>query len=77
MRLRALKRRDRVSIRFKLLCVLLVIGAGAVVTTGLLGYEAGKRGLTQSAMNHLTGIRRSKAHQIEGYFREFAVRFAR
>ena len=57
------------SIRFKLLCVLLLIGAAAVVTTGLLGYQAGKRGLTQSAMNHLTGIRRSKARQIEGYFR--------
>ena len=36
--------------------------------TGLLGYEAGKRGLTQTAMNQLTGIRRSKAHQIESYF---------
>jgi hypothetical protein len=58
-----------VSIRYKLLCVLLAIGAAAVITTGMLGYEAGKRGLTQTAMNQLTGIRRSKAHQIEAYFR--------
>ncbi len=57
------------SIRYKLLCVLLLIGAGAVITTGFLGYQAGKRGLTQSAMNHLSGIRRSKARQIEAYFR--------
>jgi class 3 adenylate cyclase len=59
----------RVSIKYKLLSVLLGIGAAAVITTGLLGYEAGKRGLTQTAMNQLTGIRRSKAHQIESYFR--------
>jgi class 3 adenylate cyclase len=57
------------SIKYKLLSVLLGIGAAAVITTGLLGYEAGKRGLTQTAMNQLTGIRRSKAHQIEAYFR--------
>ena len=56
------------SIRYKLLTVLLGIGAAAVMITGLLGYEAGKRGLTQTAMNQLTGIRRSKAHQIESYF---------
>jgi class 3 adenylate cyclase/HAMP domain-containing protein len=58
-----------VSIKYKLLSILLGIGAVAVITTGLLGYEAGKRGLTQTAMNQLTGIRRSKAHQIESYFR--------
>jgi class 3 adenylate cyclase/HAMP domain-containing protein len=57
------------SIRTKLLSVLLLIGAAAVVITGLLGYEAGKRGLTQTAMNQLTGIRSSKAQQIESYFR--------
>jgi len=58
-----------VSIKYKLLAILLGIGAAAVIATGLLGYEAGKRGLTQTAMNQLTGIRRSKAHQIEAYFR--------
>jgi len=56
------------SIRYKLIAVLLGIGAAAVMITGLLGYEAGKRGLTQTAMKQLTGIRRSKAHQIEAYF---------
>ena len=57
------------SIKYKLLCVLLGIGAAAVITTGFFGYEAGKARLTQTAMNQLTGIRRSKAHQIEAYFR--------
>lgn len=57
------------SIRTKLLCVLLLVGATAIVVTGFLGYQAGKRGLTQTAMNQLTGIRRSKAYQIESYFR--------
>jgi class 3 adenylate cyclase len=57
------------SIRIKLLCVLLLVGASAIAVTGVLGYEAGKSGLTQTAMNQLTGIRRSKAYQIEAYFR--------
>ena len=56
------------SIRYKLIAVLLGIGGAVVMITGLLGYEAGKRGLTQTAMKQLTGIRRSKAHQIEAYF---------
>src|SRR3954454_20929816 len=57
------------SIRIKLLSILLFIGITATLVTGFLGYEAGKRGLTQTAMNQLTGIRRSKAYQIETYFR--------
>src|SRR4051812_17479887 len=57
------------SIRIKLLGILLFIGITATLITGFLGYEAGKRGLTQTAMNQLTGIRRSKAYQIETYFR--------
>ena len=58
-----------VSIRHKLLAVLIMVGATAVFITGYLGYKAGEQGLTQTAMNQLTGIRRSKAHQIESYFR--------
>jgi class 3 adenylate cyclase len=57
-----------VSIKYKLLSVLLGIGATAIIITGWLGYVAGKEGLTQTATNQLTGIRRSKAHQIEAYF---------
>lgn len=57
------------SIRYKLLLVLMLIGSTAVITTGFLGYQAGKQGLTQTAMNQLTGIRRSKAQQIQSYFR--------
>src|SRR4051794_13947445 len=57
------------SIRIKLLSILLFIGITATLVTGFLGYEAGKGGLTQTAMNQLTGIRRSKAYQIETYFR--------
>lgn len=58
-----------VSIRHKLLAVLVTVGATAVIITGYLGYKAGEQGLTQTAMNQLTGIRRSKAYQIESYFR--------
>lgn len=57
------------SIRIKLLSILLFVGSTATLVTGFLGYEAGKSGLTQTAMNQLTGIRRSKAYQIETYFR--------
>jgi len=57
------------SIRIKLLCVLLTVGVSAVVGTGILAYKAGEKALTQTAMNQLTGIRRGKAFQIESYFR--------
>src|SRR5215831_6895804 len=61
--------RHRMSIRIKLLCVVLFIATGAILVTGFLGYETGRSGLTQTAMNQLTGIRRTKAYQIETYFR--------
>src|SRR5262245_45897408 len=57
------------SIRIKLLGLLLLVGMVPLVVTGFLGYETGKQGLIQTAMNQLTGIRRSKAYQIETYFR--------
>ena len=64
------------SIKYKLLCILLLIGAGAVRITGFFGYEMGKRGLTQTAMNQLTGIRRSKAYQIELTSETFEAKFS-
>jgi class 3 adenylate cyclase/HAMP domain-containing protein len=54
-------------ISYKLLLTLLIAGVASVVVTGVIGYESGKRGLTQAVMNQLTGVRRSKAYQIESY----------
>jgi class 3 adenylate cyclase len=57
------------SIRYKLLLALLLAGMAGVVVTGIIGYQSGKRSLTQAVMNQLTGVRRSKGFQIESYFR--------
>ena len=57
------------SIRHKLLLVFLTSGVAGVLIAGVLGYQSGKRSLTQTVMNQLTGVRRSKAYQIETYFR--------
>ena len=57
------------SIRHKLLLVFLTSGVAGVLIAGVLGYQSGKRALTQAVMNQLTGVRRSKGYQIETYFR--------
>ena len=59
----------KLSIRHKLLLAFLAAGLTGVLVAGVLGYQSGKRSLIQAAMNQLTGVRRSKAYQIESYFR--------
>lgn len=55
------------SIKSKLLIVLLSVSLGSVVTVAYLGFRSGHQALTASAFNQLTSVRASKAYQIEFY----------
>lgn len=57
------------SLRTKLLVVLLQLGIAGVAVTGTISYVSHLRSLKQSVINQLTSIRRSKAYQLESYYR--------
>ncbi len=53
----------------RLFAILLLLGAIAILVTGVLGYMRAEEALRQSIYNQLTTARKSKARQIETYFR--------
>jgi len=53
----------------RLFAILLLLGAVAVLATGVLGYMRARDALQESIYNQLTTVRKSKARQIETYFR--------
>lgn len=53
----------------KLFVVLILLGAVAVLITGILGYVRARESLEQTIFNQLTAARESKAHQVTIYFR--------
>jgi len=53
----------------KLFATLLLLGAVAVLVTGVLGYMRARDALQESIYNQLTATRKSKARQVETYFR--------
>jgi class 3 adenylate cyclase len=57
------------SIRYKLLSLLLLLGVMTFCVTGTIAYIKYFTALKQQALTQLTGIRRSKAFQIESYYR--------
>jgi class 3 adenylate cyclase len=57
------------SIRYKLLALVLLIGLSTFGATGTIAYLKHLQSLKQDAMNQLTGVRNSKAFQIEAYYR--------
>jgi class 3 adenylate cyclase len=57
------------SIRYKLLALLLLIGVSTFAATGTIAYLKHLQSLKQGVMNQLDGVRRSKAFQIESYYR--------
>ncbi|MBV8841502.1 MAG: HAMP domain-containing protein [Bryobacterales bacterium] len=57
------------SIRYKLLSLLLLLGITTFLLTGGIAYIKYLGSLKQGVFNQLTGIRRSKAFQIESYYR--------
>src|SRR6516162_685260 len=56
------------SIRYKLLTLLLLSGILTFVATGTIAYIKNLRALKQNVTNQLTGVRRSKASEIEAYY---------
>ena len=57
------------SIKSKLIIMLLGVSGCSIVLTAYLGYQSGRANLTDRAFNQLTSLRSSKAYQIESYFK--------
>lgn len=53
----------------KLFAILLLLGAVAVMITGILGYIRAREALERAIFAQLTAARETKAHQVESYFR--------
>ena len=53
----------------KLFAFLLLLGAVAVMITGVLGYIRAREALERAIFAQLTAARETKAHQVESYFR--------
>src|SRR6195952_1164677 len=61
-------RPTRAGLAVKLFAILILLGAVAVLVTGVLGYIRARDALQESIYNQLTAARKSKARQIETYF---------
>ena len=59
----------RFGLAAKLFAILILLGAVAVLITGVLGYVRARDALEQTIFNQLTATRETKAHQVEIYFR--------
>ncbi|OUC13105.1 MAG: adenylate/guanylate cyclase domain-containing protein [Alkalinema sp. CACIAM 70d] len=57
------------SIKSKLIVILLIVSGCSIGITAFLGYQSGRANLTDRVFNQLTSLRASKAYQIESYFR--------
>src|SRR6185312_13119182 len=64
----AIARPMRWGLAARLFAILLLLGAVAVLVTGVLGYLRAEEALRDSIYNQLTTARKSKARQIETYF---------
>src|SRR5476651_212806 len=53
----------------KLFAILILLGAIAVLVTGILGYVRARDALETTIYNQLTATRESKTRQVETYFR--------
>jgi class 3 adenylate cyclase len=62
-------RPTRWGLAAKLFAILILLGAIAVLVTGVLGYMRARDALQESIYNQLTAARKSKARQVEVYFR--------
>lgn len=61
--------RPRLSIKSKLIAMLLVVSSCSILVTAYLGYQTGQANLTDRVFSQLTSVRASKAYQIESYFK--------
>jgi class 3 adenylate cyclase len=60
---------NQLSIKSKLILMLLLVSGFSTLFTAALGYRSGQINLTNRVFNQLISIRASKAYQIESYFR--------
>ncbi len=59
---------NRLSIKSKLIVMLLSVSSCSILVTAYLGYRSGQSNLTERVFSQLTSLRSSKAYQIEAYF---------
>ena len=59
----------QLSIKSKLILMLLLVSGFSTLLTAALGYRSGQTNLTDRVFNQLTSVRASKGSQIEAYFR--------
>jgi len=60
---------NRVSVKSKLIMMLLAVSLGSILVIGYLSGRSSRAALTQAASDHLISVRAAKAHQIEAYAR--------
>ena len=58
---------NRVSVKSKLIMMLLGVSLGSILVIGYLSNRSSRAALTQAAFDHLVSIRAAKANQIETY----------
>jgi class 3 adenylate cyclase len=66
----AAQRPARWGLAVKLFAVLALLGASAVLVTGVLGYIAGRDSLQRAIFRQLSAARQTKMRQVESYFRD-------
>jgi hypothetical protein len=62
-------RPTRFGLAAKLFAILILLGAVAVLITGVLGYVRARDALERTIFNQLTAARETKTQQVETYFR--------
>lgn len=60
---------NRLSIKSKLIAMLLAVSGCSIVVVTYLGYRSGQENLTDRVFSQLTSVRASKADRIEAYFK--------
>ncbi|MGB5900835.1 MAG: adenylate/guanylate cyclase domain-containing protein [Geitlerinemataceae cyanobacterium] len=58
---------DRLTIRSKLIVMLLAASIFSIGVTAIVGYQSGRKNLTERVFSQLTSLRSAKAKQIESY----------
>jgi class 3 adenylate cyclase len=59
---------SQMSIKSKLILMLLFVSGFSILISSALGYRSGQKNLTNRVFSQLTSVRASKAYQIESYF---------
>lgn len=60
---------NQLSIKSKLIVMMLLVSSCSILVTAYLGYRSGQSNLTDRVFSQLTSLRASKAYQVEAYFK--------